>query len=869
MERNKIQIILLFIYMNTLVMAQTPSQGRTLLNNIDLIKSLYQVHFVYDASLNVKQQSIISISKSRTLEENLNLAFANTNIRWEKKNNYILLRSINNYTYSGYIYQPNGESLMNVTIFDLTSKNGTLSDHNGFFSLNLSEGKHQIRFSYVGYQDTIKMLDLKSNIRELIYLQEGVLKLNSIEIVGNLNSPLNTTQTGKISLNTNQLKTEYSLLSSPDLVKTLQNQSGVSSGMELMSGLYVHGGGNDENLFLLDGSPLYQVNHLGGLFSAFNTDIIKNVDFYKSGFPARYGGRLSSVIDIRTKDGSMTDYSGSFSIGLLDGRIQYEGPIKKNKTSFIFGLRRSWMDLISTPVMYIYNKRNSEKNQLWRYNFQDFNAKITHRFSDNNRISLSFYTGLDNMKIKINNDEQKFSDDTKRELYNMHFKLRWGNLNTTLNWNYQLSPHFNSNVKVIYSRSNSLYSYTEDEAFKNNDIISDRTITHRMNKTRIDDWGYRIDLDYKSTTRHHFRFGTDYLYHMFRPQNSASSNISENNNIQDSISVINSEKYRGNELAFYAEDEIRMTSNMKINLGLRYALYILKNKTYHSMEPRIALMYQLSRNLTIKTSYTKMSQFAHLLSNTYLNLPTDSWVPSTSMIKPMYSQQYATGVYINTPWSILFSAEGYYKSTTGLLEYDGGNELSIPSSSWEKYVQTGKGRSYGAELSASYQNKKLSLNLNYTLSWSKQRFDKFYHTWYPSKYDNRHRLFISTRYQLAPLIDISASWTYHSGNKATLPTQYVIGPGIPDIPDSNQPIYIYDQPNNISLPAYHRLDLGFNFRKRTKRGHEQIWNISIYNAYCRMNAFYSKIQRQPDGSFKGKAIGILPIIPSFSYTLNF
>ena len=283
-------------------------------------------------------------------------------------------------------------------------------------------------------------------------------ELEEVVVTADLNSPLSTTQTGKISLTAKDLNREYALMSSPDVVKIIQNLSGVAAGTELISGLYVHGGGNDENLFMLDGTPLYQVNHLGGLFSAFNTDVIKNIDFYKSGFPARYGGRLSSVVDVRTKDGNMSEYHGSFSIGLIDGRIQLEGPIVKNRTSFNFGIRRTWLDLLTIPGFALYNSSHNDEHITMRYAFHDINAKITHIFSERSRADINFYSGNDafrtNDKVKDISGEY-YSDITK-------INLRWGNTTAALNWKYQFSPKLYSVFTAIYTYNRSHQDYLRE-----------------------------------------------------------------------------------------------------------------------------------------------------------------------------------------------------------------------------------------------------------------------------------------------------------------------------------------------------------------------------------------------------------------------
>ena len=646
---------------------------------IDLMQRMYDITFVYDSSLvTAKPQAFPSAGNS--LKENLERIFGGTDIKWEIRDEYVLLFRPNNYTFSGYVCEDSGETLINVTVLDLNTLKGTLSNEHGFFSITLPEGKHKFRFSYIGYQDVVKEVDLSSNYNGVIYLKESSTSLKEVVVVADMNAPLRTTQTGKVSLTSEQLNTEFSLLSSPDLVKTLQNLPGVASGTELLSGMYVHGGKNDENLFLLDGTPLYQINHLGGLFSAFNTDIIKNVDFYKSGFPARYSGRLSSVVDVRTKEGSMKEFHGTFSLGLLDGRVQFEGPIIKDKTSFNIAIRRSWADLFTAPVFFLLNRSNPDDKKNVRYAFYDINGKITHHFSDNNKLSLSVYSGNDLLKAKA---QQVFD---KGEHYDSDFKAKWGNLTTALTWNCQITPKLSGSFTGAYSRNISMYDYVEVSRFFSDGEQTSMTGVERSNHSTIDDMGYRIEFDYRPGTNHHIRFGSNYLHHIYHPQNTASRNQTD----RDTLSAESASSYKGNEVAFYAEDEMRLSSKVKLNTGLHYTLYQTDGKIYHSLEPRLAMSYQCSKKTTMKVSYTEMSQFAHQLSNTYLNLPTDSWVPSTRKVRPMRSRQVAAGIYTELPRHIRLNVEGYYRTTSQLLEYDGGNSLMLPADNWDNLVKTGK-----------------------------------------------------------------------------------------------------------------------------------------------------------------------------------
>ena len=864
---NKLMILILFACTYLPLNAQTKTVS-TVREQMELVQKLHHVNFVYDSSLNLdiiyQGRSIINLNLEASLQE----LFGATDIKWELRNKYVLLKKRSKFTISGYVLQKNGELLINATIRDVESKTGTLSNEYGFFSLTLLEGKHTLRITYIGFGEKVESVDLNRNILLKVYLKEDY-SLDEVLVVGDLNSPINTTQTGKVSFNAHDLRTEYALFSSPDVVKTLQSLPGVASGTEMLSGLYVHGGNNDENLFLLDGTPLYQVSHLGGLFSAFNTDIIKNIDFYKSGFPARYGGRLSSVVDVRTNDGDLKEYHGTFSMGLLDGRIQYEGPIIKNRTSFNIAMRRSWLEAFSAPAFYFRNKSNSDDKITGKYAFHDINAKLTHYFSDISKVYISFYTGNDMLKINNKQIFNDYTEDSDEELYRTNFNLQWGNATTAIHWNYRLSPKLFVNITGVYSRSRSSFDYKKEEQFLNEGEVMRLTSVERYNRSIIDDAGYRLEFDYRPGASQHIRMGSNYLFHAFHPQSRILNEYSGNEMQVDTLRNSSYHFYRGHEFTLFAEDDIALGREWRLNIGMHYTMFKVTDKTYHDVEPRAAIRYLLNEHTALKLSYTEMSQFMHLLSSTYLNFPTDYWVPSTSNIHPMRSRQFAAGLYMRLPYQVNLSVEGFYKTMNHILEYDGKNQLAPSVENWEADVKRGKGRAYGVELALSRHVLKTSMNFSYTLSWSKRKFDDIYRGWYANKFDNRHKINISVRHQLTQQIEAYAAWNYHSGNKITVPSQYIESPALPGINGKKPGQWVYEEPNNATLPAYHRLDLGVNFRKVTKRGFERIWNISIYNAYCRMNVLYAKVDDLSAGKFTSKATGVFPIIPSFSYTLKF
>ena len=824
------------------------------------MKQVYPVSFVYDASIKLDIPYAGKHLDMHSLESALSTLFEHTGIQWKVDGEYVILKKHSSYTLSGYVYQENGETVINATVWDITSHTGTLTNEHGFYSLTLSEGTHKIRFSHIGSGELMEEITLKGNKTKNIWLKSDY-QIEEVVVTADLNSPLYTIQTGKVSFTAKDFVNGNNFMSSPDVVKKLQSLSGVASGTELISGLYVHGGNNDENLFLLDGTPLYQVNHAGGLFSAFNTDIIKNIDFYKSGFPARYGGRLSSVVDVRTNDGNMKEYRGSFTLGLLEGRIQFEGPIVKNRTSFNVALRRTWMDLFTAPALAIINSSRRNKQNL-RYAFHDLNAKVTHIFSEKSRADISLYSGNDLFKLR--HKEYLFDPEPTNV---DKFSLQWGNFTASVNWKYIFSHKMFANITGVYTHNQSNFNYLSEERLGYIEGTKGAIVKEQRNRSTIHDFGYRMEFDYRPNVWNHIRFGSNYMHHLFVPQNYYSKYDDAS---QNALTNQISSRYRSNEFTLYAEDELSVGKRVKLNGGIHYTLFGISGTKYHSIEPRAAINLRLCDNASLKVSYTEMSQFMHQLSATYLNLPTDYWVPSTAHITPMKSRQWAAGVYGRLPYGIRWSLEGFYKTMDNLIEYDGrGGMLNPAADRWENEVRTGKGKAYGLETDVSYSHGKTSVDASYTLSWSKRYFPDFYPAWYPDKFDNRHKFSVSISHKFNDRIDAYASWNYRSGNRITLPSQQVDAPVIPGVEKTNEEMLVYEMPNNVSLPAYHRLDVGINFRKTTKRGFERIWNVSLYNAYCRMNPLYVTVQQNPDGTFVGKAHGVFPVIPSFSYTLKF
>ncbi len=884
------------------------AQSTTVRREMERIEQTRGVNFVYDSSLKTDVPYRGRRLDRLTLRQALDQLFSGTGIGYKLKGRYVLLHAIKTektkatkstqqprrHTLSGRVSDSHGESLINATVYDLTTRQGTMTNAYGFFSLTLPEGQHELRFSYLGFDDQTMTVSLDSDIRRDVSLKEDAT-LDEVVVVSDMNSPLVNTQTGKRSLGRDDIKTEYSLLSSPDVVKTLQRTSGVAEGVELASGLYVHGGNNDENLYLIDGSPLYSINHTLGLFSAFNADVVKNVDFYKSGFPARYGGRLSSVVDVRTADGDFHNYHGSYRLGLLDGSVQVEGPIRRGKTSFNFGLRRSWLDLITRPLFAWRNHTNDKDDDdlTLSYFFHDLNAKVTNIFSPRSRLSLSLYSGQDRLKTKDKwtdhyGDGQYYDSDVSRSNYS------WGNLNVALDWQLQLSPRLFATATAVYTHNRSRLHNSENETSVEDGkqtMVNSNSHTYR---STIDDLGYRLAFDFRPSPRHHLRFGTDYTWHTFHPQTKDDRTLYQADSQVDTTVVASANNLTAHEWTAYAEDEMALSDRWSVNCGLNLSLLHVPGKTFAATDPRLAIRWQASPRVSLKASLTMMTQYVHKISNSVLELPSDYWVPTTRRLSPMKSAQVAGGVYVQPDGHWLFSVEGYYKRSTHLLQYSSWTGLEPPAGSWDNAVMDGRGCFYGVEADACYKTSRLRVEGSYTLSWNKRRYPDFYPKWYYDKFDNRHKFNLSARWRLSSKVSMMCAWTFHSGNHISVPTQYVRMPeSLPDNMPTDETVngmvrrdgigswwldfdaydhwetFIYERPNNLSLPAYHRLDLGFDFHHTTRHGHERVWNVSLYNAYCHLNSLYVDYSFTHEGRFRIKNRAYVPIVPSCSYTIKF
>ena len=777
-------------------------------------------------------------------------------------------------TISGYVMDAaSKETLIGATVFDKNSGKGCATNNYGFYTLTLNQGEVDLQVSYVGYTQQNRTFDLKEN-QSLNFALETNTTLDEVVVEGTRATvSARSPQMSVVELPVQQIKTIPTLFGEADVLKAIQLLPGVQNGSEGSAGMYVRGGGPDENLLLLDGVPVYNVNHALGFFSVFNPDALKNVTLYKGSFPAHFGGRLSSVVDIRMKEGDMQKYHGNFSIGLISSKFNFEGPIVKDKLSFNLSFRRTYGDLLIKPALWIASAVNPEMSKLRAgYNFYDFNGKLNWKISDKDRLYLSFYTGDDNIYFGVrfkdySTDDIQFND-------NMGIGWRWGNKVASLRWNHVMSQRLFMDASVNYTQYRHRLSMdmSEETVYQHyNQTVKDEF--DMAYKSGINDLTAKVDFDYTPLPNHEIRFGGNYTYHQFRPE-VQSYKMTESNQTAIDTTMSASNVY-AHETALYAEDNMTFGDIFRVNAGVHYSTFTVEGKTYQSVQPRLSASVMLASNLSLKAGYAYMTQYVHLLSNSSLSLPTDLWVPVTKNIVPMNAHQWSLGAFYELPRLFDISVEGYYKTMDNLLEYKDGASFFGSSDTWENKVSMGRGWAYGVELLVQRSFGKTTGWVGYTWAHSNRQFDREGMTInngnvFPAKYDRRHDLSITVQHKFSDRFDLSGTWVFSSGNCGTLGTQ--IYDGLPNENGFLTQINALER-NNFRMPSYHRLDLGVNFHKQKKHG-IRTWNISVYNVYNRNNPWvvYTDYKWDEATQTEKKTLmqaSIFPIIPSVSYSYKF
>jgi CarboxypepD_reg-like domain/TonB dependent receptor/TonB-dependent Receptor Plug Domain len=767
--------------------------------------------------------------------------------------------SQNRFTVSGFIKDSlNGETLIGASIAVQGKTKGISSNQYGFYSITLEEGEYVFISSYIGYQPKILQLKLDGSKQLNVNLLPKISLSQEVIVTSKKrDANVKNAQMGKFTLPIEQIKSIPAFLGEVDLLKTIQLLPGIRNAGEGSAGLYVRGGGPDQNLILLDDAPVYNTGHLFGFFSIFNSDAIKNVTLIKGGMPAQYGGRLSSVLDISMKEGNNQKYQVEGGIGLIASRLSIQGPIKKDKASFIVSARRTYIDALTKPFI-------KPDNQFYGsgYYFYDLNAKVNYKFSEKDRVYLSGYFGRD--VFDFANGKQS-----------LKVNIPWGNATGTLRWNHVFNKKLFGNTTAVYND----YNFTFKAAQNNFEIKL---------ASGIRDVSIKQDFDLYPFTGHKIKFGGIFTYHKFTP-----SVVSGK---QDSVvfNPNNAQTKFANEAAVYLQDDWEISDKLKINAGLRYSWFqqigaykiyatdangnrtdstVFKRgeavKTYGGLEPRLTLRYALNDETSIKTSVTRNLQYIHLVSNAGTTLPTDIWVPSTYKVKPQISFLYAAGLFKNYKDNMFeTSVEVYYKQMQNQIEYQEGytpNSLDDTENSFA----FGKGWSYGTELFINKARGKLTGWVGYTFSWTWRKFARLnFGEKYPAKYDRRNDLSVVGIYELNKKWKLSATFVYGSGNAATLPQRFYIVNGILT--------QEYSRINEYRLPAYHRLDLSaiLTPKKNEKRKWKSEWVFSIYNTYSRQNPYFIYFDQNGSAlngtlSIQAKQVSLFPIIPAVTWNFKF
>lgn len=742
-------------------------------------------------------------------------------------------------TVSGYVTDAaTGETLLGANIYLKDSPTvGTTTNEYGFYSISLPKGSYVLTVSYITYQPTSISVDLTASLKQNFALKEASESLDEVVILTQKNqNKVNESLMSVEKLNIATINKLPVLLGERDLIKTLQLLPGVTSGGDGQSGFTVRGGTLDQNLILLDDAPVYNASHLLGFFSTFNSDAVKDVTLYKGTAPAQYGGRISSVVDVRMKEGNNQDFGVSGGIGLISSRLNVEGPIQKGKSSFLISGRRTYADL------FLKLNEDFKDNKLY---FYDLNAKFNYKFSDKDQLFVSGYFGRDVLGL------------------NDRFGIDWGNATATIRYNHLFNDKLFSNTSLIYSN----YDYNID--IQNNadpfSILS-----------QVQDFNLKQEFQYHPNNKNQWRFGLNAILHTNNP-----GEIKSSSGIEDQA-----EKRNGIETAVYASNDWKVNDKLKINYGLRLSNFaalggsdyyeldenlevtdtisgngIVTN--YVNLEPRVSLNYKLNNTSSVKLAYTRNTQNLHLVANSVTTNPSDKWIMSNNIIKPEIGDQFTLGYVKNFSNNMFeFSAESYFKLMQNQIDYkDAANERDPII---ERQLLFGDGRAYGLELLLKKNKGKFTGWLGYTLSRTEKQIDGINNNnWYAARQDRTHDISLVGMYEINDKVNVSAIWTYQIGNAVTFPSgKYEI---------EGQTVFLYTERNGYRMPAYHRLDLGVNFLlKETNRFKSEL-SLGLYNAYGRENAFivnFDESESNPD-QLVATQTALFKYVPSVSWNFKF
>ena len=743
------------------------------------------------------------------------------------------------YTISGTVSDSTSkESLIGAIVTIKGTTQGMPTNEYGFFSLTLAEGEYEVVVKYTGYQAKTIKVSLHSNTTLSIPIASSTSsQMKEVVITAEKDKnaeQITSTQMSSVSIPVEQIRYVPTIGGETDVIKVLQLMPGVKRGGEGQNTMLVRGGSGDDNLILLDEATVYNVSHLFGFFSVFNNDALKDVTMYKGGFPSQYGGRISSVMDIRMKDGDMQKFHVDGGIGLLSSHLTIQGPLKKDTASFILSGRRSYIDQVF---------RLAYGQDILPYFFYDATLKLNYKLNPNNRLYFSTYVGDDVLR----------PPKSDSSLFDGGFRM--GNFTTTARWNHVFNSQLFSNMSFIHTR----FRYDVEASIPGNSFLA---------KSRIADFGLKYDFSYYKNPNSTFRYGFMGTFHGFRPNvvNTAGT-ISDFVRSREGKLVLNFES------GIYFQHEWQARANLNLSYGFRQSFLIGKDKTYTSPEPRIAATFILNEDQSIKVSYCRMTQYLHLVSSSAIALPTDLWYPVTKNVKPIYSNQIAAGYNYNFPKiKSIASVEVYYKHMRNLIEYREGAVLVL-NDNYESELISGTGESYGLEFFFQKNSGKLTGWVGYTLSYTTRQFDGLNNgEKYFARYDRRHDFSFVGTWEITPRFVLSGVWVYSTGQRFTPVIGYFLMPNSSQTNVNTLPIY--GERNSTVLPSAHRLDISLIFKSKEKGTRRWMkwqgeWSIGAYNFYNRAQPYRIELASNPDGSVKYVSKGLFGFIPFIAYNFRY
>lgn len=831
---------------------------------IQVVTSVTQVNFSYSSSVVNPEEIIVLRSRDYNLEGFLAEITTQLNIDYIEFRGKILLverkKEWQPFQIYGFVRdEASGEALIGASIYNFTDKSGTQTNDFGFFTLKINTPEPYVKISFIGYESLL-LDNLSASRSESKFFLKPIFTIP--EILVTPEDSINQKLVIQEAIDKTAKNISPGLFGQKDILQALKFLPGLQSGSEVQGNLLVRGGGSDQNLILMDGVPLYEVNHLLGLTSIFNEDAVNDVDIFTSGFSPKYGGRLSSIINIQIKDGNKFVHRTNASIGLLGAKVHADGPLVNGRTSYNVSLRTSFINTLVAPLA----RRLLDVEQS-DFGYSDMNLKFHHKFTENSSLSISTYQGIDKVGFATTTFNEEFPEIAALRADN---SIDWRNNIISMRYSHLLSK----NLFVSFSANTVNYSLNSRSSnFYNIVQGPDSIVTEELDvfaNSLISDRNLRLDIEYNFNNKHEVMFGAGLSNHIYNPSVISKEEVVSSFMPNQSVDLSATEQF------VYFEDKLDLSKYISFSGGFHFSHFEIEDVDFSSFQPRLKLSFYFDEKTDLEISYSKMTQFVHLLVNPGTGLPSDLWLPSTSLIPPEHAEQFSTR--LNYIWNkdCISFVSAYYKRFENLIEYRSAFPLYNPvinqstvlpifnnSRDWEDRVEIGEGSAYGVDFFTAYTTKRWNTSLSYNYGISERQFDNINKGEpFPFKYDRRHDVSISGNYKVNDRTRIGANWVYGTGHATTFATRAFRGV-------DGELILDFSSRNNFRLPAYHRLDFSFNYLKPLSDLVDLEITAGLYNAYNRLNPYYVYLYSDQDGEvFTPRQVGIFPVLPFFNLRLN-